>query len=194
MREDDFPRPVSDTESEGIPETADDDSTAYDDVQSGREADGPDPETIPVDSPVAVDHFGNTAQEQLDGESLDYKIAREALERPVTDLLAGSADTALGDEADSEDAQRQAQRDADVLDPGPYSDPRSPVSVYDHGQLGDGDDGALVGRLVEPDEGAHVDAEPDSVAMDAGAAGGGASAEELAVRPTQPPPDRPVER
>ena len=38
-----------------------------------------------------------------------------------------------------------------------------------------------VGRLVEPDEGYGYDAEPDSVAYDAGAAGGGASAEELAM-------------
>ena len=40
---DDFPRPVSDPAAEGLPETADDDSTAYDDVESSRIADGPDP-------------------------------------------------------------------------------------------------------------------------------------------------------
>ncbi|MDG4767648.1 DUF5709 domain-containing protein [Solwaraspora sp. WMMD406] len=193
MREDDFPRPVSDTESEGIPETADDDSTAYDDVASGREADGPDPASVPGDVPMAVDHFGNTAQEQRDGESLDYKVARESLETPVRDLLSGPADPALGDEADSERAAAQAQLDADVIDPGPSSDPDSPVSVYDHGRLGGSADG-MVGRLVEPDEGAHSDAEPDAVAADAGAAGGGASAEELAIHETQPPPDRPVDR
>jgi uncharacterized protein DUF5709 len=38
-----------------------------------------------------------------------------------------------------------------------------------------------VGRLVAPDEGAHQDDEKDEVAFDAGAAGGGASAEELAM-------------
>jgi hypothetical protein len=38
-----------------------------------------------------------------------------------------------------------------------------------------------VGRLVAPDEGAHADEEKDEVAMDAGSAGGGASAEELAM-------------
>ncbi|MFV2009782.1 MULTISPECIES: DUF5709 domain-containing protein [unclassified Micromonospora] len=193
MRTDDFPRPVSDPESEGIPQTADDDSTAYDDVASGREADGPDPESIPGDVPVAVDHFGNTAQEQLDGESLDYKLAREALGRPVDDPLSGPVDQALGDEANSEQAAAQAQRDADVLDPGPYSDPDSPVSIYDHGRLGGADNGT-VGRLVEADEGAHTDEEPDSVAADAGATGGGASAEELAVHETEAPEDHPIDR
>jgi hypothetical protein len=130
----------------------------------------------------------------LDGESLDYKIARESLEQPVNDLLGGPVDQALGDEADSEQAQAQAQRDADVLDPGPYSDPNSPVSVYDHGRLGGAAGDRPVGRLVETDEGAHTDDEPDSVAMDAGAAGGGASAEELAIHETEPPADRPIDR
>jgi hypothetical protein len=68
----------------------------------------------------------------------------------------------------------------------PTSDPDSKVSMYDFGQL-DGTSGAPVGRLVEPDEGYGYDAEPDSVAYDAGAAGGGASAEELAVHETQHP-------
>ena len=43
MRTDDFPNPVSDPEAAGLPATADDDSTAWDDVDTGREADGPDP-------------------------------------------------------------------------------------------------------------------------------------------------------
>ena len=43
------------------------------------------------------------------------------------------------------------------------------------------------GRLVAPDEGAHTDQETDSVAYDAGSAGGGASAEELAIHETRPP-------
>jgi len=187
MREDDFPRPVSDTESEGIPETADDDSTAFDDVASGREADGPDPASLPGDVPVALDRFGTTAQEALEGESLDYKVARESLETSVDEPLGASSDPGVAGEADSEEAAAQAQRDADVLDPGPFSDPRSPVSVYDHGRLG-GASTQQVGRLVEPDEGMLGDDEPTSVAMDAGAAGGGASAEELAIHETEPPP------
>ena len=47
MREDEFPHPVSDPEAEGLPGTADDDSSAWDDVDSGRIADGPDPGLLP---------------------------------------------------------------------------------------------------------------------------------------------------
>lgn len=192
MRDDDFPTPVSDPEAEGLPDTADDDSTAGDDVASGREADGPAPAQLPTDRyAMAVDRYGTTADEQLDGESLDYKIAREQQERAIDDPLAGPVDPAIAAEADSEEAAAQAQFDADVLDPGPTSDPRSPVSVYDHDNLGDGSGGRPVGRLVEPDEGTHTDDETDSIAHDLGAAGGGASAEELAVHETQPPPASP---
>ncbi|MGI5214601.1 DUF5709 domain-containing protein [Plantactinospora sp. CA-290183] len=188
MRDNDFPTPLSDPEADGLPQTADDDSTARDDVLTGREADGPDPAQLPADrEPMAVDRFGTTAEEQLDGESLDYKIARERLERPVDDPLAGPVDPAIAAEADSEEAAAQAQLDADVMDPGPTSDPHSAVSIYDHGNLGDGSGGRPVGRLVEPDEGTHTDDETDSIAHDLGAAGGGATAEELAINETQPP-------
>ncbi|MFC7549480.1 DUF5709 domain-containing protein [Plantactinospora sp. GCM10030261] len=189
MRDDDFPTPISDPEAQGLPDTADDDSTAYDDVETGREADGPDPAPLPPDredGPMEVDRFGTTAEEQLEGESLDDKLGRERLERPVDDPLAGAVDPALAAEADSPQAAAEAQLDADVLDPGPRSDPNSPVSLYDHGRLGGAAEGQ-VGRLVEPDEGAGTDEEPDSVARDVGASGGGASAEELAVHETQPP-------
>ena len=57
MREDDFPRPVSDPEADGLPETADADSTGWDDVNSGRIADGPDPAMLPGgrdEHPMAV--------------------------------------------------------------------------------------------------------------------------------------------
>jgi hypothetical protein len=165
----DFPSPVSDPEAEGLPDTADDDSTARDDVATGREADGPDPAPLPGDSPAAVDRFGVTAEEQRAGESLDFKIGRETPER--------SAEPS------------EAELAADVADPGPTSDVDSPVSLYDRGDLDLGPaTGTPVGRLVEPDAGHGTDDEPDSVAYDAGAAGGGASAEELAIHETTPPP------
>ena len=44
--------------------------------------------------------------------------------------------------------------------------------------------------LVAPDEGTAEDREKDEIAVDAGAAGGGASAEELAMHPV---PDDEVE-
>jgi hypothetical protein len=186
---DDFPTPLSDPEAEGLPGVADDDSGAFDEVETGRAADGPQPAALPGDAPVAVDRFGNTAEEQRAGESLDYKLGREQLEPGADQPLGAPADPALAGEADSEEAARQAQLDADVLDPGPTSDPSSPVSIYDQGDLElNGRTGEPVGRLVEPDEGARTDDEPDSVAYDAGAAGGGATAEELAVHETPPPP------
>jgi hypothetical protein len=187
MRDDEYPTPVSDPEAEGLPQTADDDSTANDDVYTGREADGPEPAQLPADRmPVAVDRYGTTAEEQLDGESLDYKLGREVYERPADDPLAGPIDPDITAEADSDEAAAQAQLDADVLNPGPTSDPRSAVSLYDHGRLGGGAD-AQVGRLTEPDEGAHSDSETDNVAYDAGSAGGGATAEELAIHETRAP-------
>lgn len=93
MRDDEYPTPVSDPEADGLPDTADDDSTANDDVETGREADGPAPAQLPGDRmPVAVDRYGTTAEEQLDGESLDYKLQRESFERPADDPLAGPVD------------------------------------------------------------------------------------------------------
>src|SRR4051812_21438577 len=77
MREDNYPQLVSDPEAEGLPGTADDDSTADDAVDTGRWADGPDPAALPGDSPAEADHFGVTPDEARDGESLDYKLARE---------------------------------------------------------------------------------------------------------------------
>lgn len=196
MREDEYPTPWSDPEAEGLPETADDDSTAYDDVESEREADGPDPAALPVDSPLAVDRFGTTGEEAEEGESLDYKLARESLQEPVDDPLATPGDQRITDEEDLGTERAQAQLDADVLDEGPADDPESEVSVYDTDDLDLDGGGAPVGRLVDPaeldgeDDPAEslFDDEGDSIADDAGAAGGGASAEELAMHETEDPP------
>ena len=81
MREqDDFPHPVSEPEARGVPDYADDESTAYDDVDTGREADGWDPAPIPQDRddhPLGLDEFGTTAEEERRGESLEGRLARE---------------------------------------------------------------------------------------------------------------------
>jgi hypothetical protein len=184
MRGDNYPRQVSDPESEGLPDTADDDSTAYDEVDSGRWADGPDPAALPADHAQAVTKFGTTAEEQRAGESLDYRLAQEEPDVQPEDPLGSPG--MLADEAIDGQGAAQASLDADVYGESPTSDPHSPVSLYDHGQL-DGASPEPIGRLVEPDEGYGFDAETDSVAYDAGAAGGGASAEELAVRVTDAP-------
>jgi hypothetical protein len=187
MRTDNFPNPVSDPETAGLPGTADDDSTAWDDVDTGRAADGPDPAQLPLDRddrPLAVDRFGTTPQEAADGESLDLKLDREvpdpALQEPgarpdtvASPVAAESFDPdAVGERIDAVDGDT-------ALDETPV-EPNlgSPVSIYDTG-VG-GRDGT-VGRVVEPDQGAGEDTEKDAIAYDAGAAGGGATAEELAL-------------
>jgi Family of unknown function (DUF5709) len=188
MREEEYPTPLSDPEAEGLPGTADDDSGASDDVFTGREADGVEPAALPADQPTAVDRFGSTAQEQLDGESLDYKVARERAESSVDEPLGAAADPDLAGEADSDEAAAQSEFDADVMGESPTSDPHSPVSIYDHGSLEqEGTTDRPVGRLTEPDEGTLFDDERDAVGFDAGTAGGGATAEEAAVHETRPP-------
>lgn len=187
MRDEDFPNPWSDTEADGLPEVADDDSVAKDSVETGREADGAEPAQLPGDrEPIAVDRFGTTAEEQRQGESLDYKLAQQQGDVSPDDPLGAMAEGMLSAEADSEEAAAEVQLAADVMGEQPASDPRSPVSIYDQGNL-DGTTDTTIGRLVESDEGARTDLETDSIAHDAGAAGGGASAEELAIHEIPPP-------
>jgi hypothetical protein len=181
MRDNDFPSEVTDPEASGLPETADDDSTAYDSVESGRWADGADPAALPGVGPGGSNRFGETAEEALEGESLDYRLSQEEPDVGATDPLAEDApdDETVGD-------SEQQQLDADVWGASPTSDPKSQISLYDDGQLDD-DAPETVGRLVAPDEGYGFDDEADSVATDAGASGGGASAEELAMHETNAP-------
>ena len=182
MRDNDYPAEVSDPEASGLPDTADDDSTAYDEVDSPRQADGPDPAALPGVGPGGANRFGNTAEEQRQGDSLDYRLSQEEPDFGATDTLPSNRDPL--DETVGDSQQRNF--DADVWGASPTSDPKSQVSLYDDGQLDDVDP-QPVGRLVEPDEGYGYDQETDSVAYDAGSAGGGASAEELAIHETNPP-------
>jgi hypothetical protein len=168
MRQDNFPHPVSDPEAEGVPEYADPDSSAWDDVESPRISDGPEPAAIPPsDQPLAVDRYGTTAGEARRGESVEYKLAREDTDEPAAEARPD---------------------DRLVLDDEPV-DPHldSAVSMYDRPDPLLDDPGAPVGRLVEPDEGVREDTEPDAVAYDAGAAGGGPSAEEAAMHEVREP-------
>jgi hypothetical protein len=185
MRDDDFPTAsVSDPAAEGLPETADDDSKATEEGPSLREADGPDPASLPADHPTAVNRFGTTAEEQRQGQSLADRLAQEEPDVPVDEPLAAPG-AALADEAIDEEAAAQARFDADVFEAGPQYQANSKVSLYDLPE--DGLTGRPVGRLVEPDQGWLEDDEPDAIATDVGAAGGGASAEELAMHETPPP-------
>lgn len=182
MRDNDYPAEVSDPEASGLPETADDDSNAYDSVDSPRWADGPDPAAFAGVGPGGSNRFGDTAEEQRQGESLDRRLRQEEPDVGAEDPLPPARDPI----DETVDSSEQRSLDADVWGQSPTSDPKSQVSLYDDGQL-DADSPRPVGRLVETDEGYGYDDEPDSVAYDAGAAGGGASAEELAIHETNPP-------
>lgn len=63
--------PGSSPESEGIPDIADD---AF---PERALVDDPELPSLPGDQPVAVDRTGTTVQEQIDGESLDERLAEE---------------------------------------------------------------------------------------------------------------------
>jgi hypothetical protein len=181
MRDNDYPTEVSDPEASGLPGTADDDSNAYDSVQSTRWADGPDPAALAGVGPGGSNRFGDTPEEARQGESLAYHLRQEQPDVGAKDPVPG--DDEPYDETVGDSAQRRF--DADVWGTSPTSDPNSPVSLYDDGQLDDVP--RPVGRLVGPDDGNGFGGDPDSIAYDAGAAGGGASAEELAMHETEAP-------
>jgi hypothetical protein len=198
MRRDDFPHPVSDPAASGLPEYADDDSSADLDAASPREVDGPDPAPLPPDredGPLALDEFGTTAEEQRHGEPLDARLAREEPDVETAESAGASQDRAddlasanVPHEWDEPDPDAGGGDDAPI-DP----DVDSPVSVYE--RVGpDPVTGGLVGRLVQPDQGIYEDTEADEVAVDAGPSGGGASAEEAAMHevPDTNEPSRPV--
>lgn len=185
---DTYPHPVSDPESEGLPGVADDDSSARDDVATGRIADGPDPAALPLDRddrPLAVDRYGTTPEEAREGEPLDLKLRREVPD-PALAVPEPGPDAAATDPAYDPDA---LSADLDAVDPATPLDaapvdprPDSPVSMYDTDERQ-----RPVGRLVEPDEGLGPDTERDAIAYDAGSDAGGASAEELAIHPVPEP-------
>jgi hypothetical protein len=129
------------------------------DTLEGNPGDDPlDAGIIPTDHWSPAMRFGDTAEEQREGESLDQLLSEE---RP--DTLAELDDEDEEDEEDdSGDDEEAGDEDVDglLLDDGP--DPRA-------------------GRLVAEDEGAHSDEEPDLVAHDVGIDGGAAGAEEAAV-------------
>lgn len=75
MTVNDTPQPPERPEDEGIPDHADDTSTAFEEGDRPRLDDSP--SALPADQPVALDDFGLTAQEQRSGEPLSDRIARE---------------------------------------------------------------------------------------------------------------------
>jgi hypothetical protein len=171
---------------------ADDDSSARDEVETVREADGPAPAAIPLDRddrPEGIDHFGNTPEEQREGESLDDKLTRETADPAMRDVSERRDVTPSPIEVETFDPDPLTEETDRVDDETPLDDtgpvdPRadSPVSLYDTG----GGEGS-VGRLVAPDEGVRADTEKASIATDAGAAGGAPTAEEAAIHEVEEP-------
>ncbi|CAN5665417.1 DUF5709 domain-containing protein [soil metagenome] len=140
-----LPEPDEQISGEGIPDTADDASPERDRLVDPEEP------ALPAEDPVAVTDFGTTADEQLHGESIDGKLAREEPE-PREDPLRPRDVDEPSDEPVYADG-------ADDLDPSERQ----------------------AGQLVESDEGARPDTEKEVVAHDAGRGIGGISAEEAAM-------------
>jgi hypothetical protein len=172
---DPYPKPVSDPAADGLPEVADPDSFADDDRDTSRiesYAGPPDRE----DGPLALEEYGTTADERFVGEPLRRRLRRE---RPdLTDeSLAVDAPPQMYTDTVSEQTEGGIGADSDVLDDGPV-DPRlnSPVSIYDRNVPGI-PSLIEVGRLTVTEDAITG----DEVAYDAGATGGGFSAEEGAM-------------
>ena len=158
----------NDPESEGKPDVADEQSTAYDDSEHPRFDDGPRP--LPVDEPVAVDDYGVTAYENSHDEPLKARLVREehdlSPDEPET-----PADPFIADEAVTDDMLAQAARDADNFDDGDEDEDYD----LDEPSLGH------VGRLVAPDEGGSFEhTEAEAIAYDSGEFAG-LTAEEAAI-------------
>lgn len=62
-------------EEEGLPDYADDTTTAFEEADRPRFRDSP--ASLPSDRPQAVDEFGVTPAEQREGEPLEGRLARE---------------------------------------------------------------------------------------------------------------------
>jgi len=177
MTSSDQPRHYPSPEDEGIPDYADDTSTAFDEADRPRFNDSP--QVFPADRPQALDEFGLTAEEQRRGEPLARRLARE--EPDVGDEWSPGGGH-LTDEADPASSEEEIAQDSEVLgtEPEPSPDPaaRRLGAGYDDDSLPEYGE---VGRLLEPDEGAGPDEEKDVLAQDEGEAGGGLSAEEAAL-------------
>jgi hypothetical protein len=184
--------PRSRFEDEGIPDL-------QDGTPQQQWAVDPQEAPLPADHPVAADDFGTTVEEQIEGEPLAGRLDREVPDRqPVfgsadptgdtqqagADLDVGSrgVDPRTGEPILSEDSGLGVGSDLDTgFQPDADVDPDGPA------QTGEPwtrvrDDVRPAGRIVAPDEGAHVDAEPDQVAEEVGPDMGGYTAEEAAMR------------
>jgi hypothetical protein len=194
-----FPRPLSDPERQGLPDVADDDSNAYTEVYTPRAADGRDPAPLPgdrEDGPDGLEEWGTGGGEGLRGEALWRRLRREEPDVSA-DTIPMDPDGRLNEEADP-DALNQAEDDSmQLADDSPIRPARrAETSVYDEAVSGVPMSNGFgrIGRLVQPDDGGFEDVDGDEYAYDAGAAGGGPSAEEEAVHIVRPDTERGEDR
>jgi hypothetical protein len=176
--------PHSRFEDEGIPDL-------QDGTPEQQWAVDPQEAPLPADEPVAVDDYGTTNEEQIQGESLTGRLGREVPEeQPVFGVEESATATrppaAGGGAPDAEELTEESglgvgsdldtgyERDSGVDRPWEAQPEEPSGQVWDEPRR--------AGRLVAPDEGAHEDAEPDEVATEAGPDAGGFSAEEAAMR------------
>ena len=110
----------------------------------------------PPEKPQGMTRFGTTAEEELQGESLDQRLAQEV---PDPNLAADLEASPTDENVDSVDNNRIEDED------------------LSYGEVG----GDRAGRLVDPDEGLGSDEEKDLVGSDVGIDYGAASAEEAAI-------------
>jgi hypothetical protein len=170
--------PHSRFEDEGIPDL-------QDGTPEQQWAVDPQEAPLPGDSPTAVDDYGTTIDEQIQGEPLDSRLSREV---PEEQPLYG-ADTPVTVQQEerpeqptiSEDGGLGVGSDLDTdlepdtgVDPDWEAQPEEPSGAV-------WDEPRRAGRLVAPDEGAHDDREPDEVAREVGPDAGGYTAEEAAM-------------
>ena len=128
------------------------------------------------------DHLVETPESlrDVDSEAMPLDRGREPGDRPAGAEKFGTthAEQAQGEDLD----HRLAQEEPDVgAEPGPVAfDALGEDVAAEDLVTAEGDD-EQVGRLVEPDEGAHTDTEKDVVATDVGRDAGDLTAEEAAM-------------
>jgi Family of unknown function (DUF5709) len=110
----------------------------------------------PPEKPRGVTAFGVTPAEEIQGESLDQRLAQE--------------------EADD------ADQTAEVMSEDERYDQDEAGEFFDENEVGD----ERAGRLVAPDEGFGTDDDKDEIGEDVGIDGGAASAEEAAIHVIDP--------
>jgi hypothetical protein len=115
----------------------------------------------PADRPQGSDAWGTTPFEQAQDETIEQRILQE---EPDPNSAYGAPDNESG--LDRLDDETVGGDDPDAI-------PAEDDFI--------GDTGSLAGRLVAPDEGAHLDRESESIAGDVAFAGSGATAEEAAM-------------